>query len=57
MKEVVDGPDRGEFVVGGDVVSVGTARDNALPVADFTVSRYHLEVCVKPGGMLEQCAM
>jgi DNA-binding NtrC family response regulator len=50
--EVVDGPDRGKFVVGGDVVSVGTARDNALPVADFTVSRYHLDVTVKPGGIL-----
>jgi DNA-binding NtrC family response regulator len=50
--EVVDGPDRGRFVVGGDVVSVGTARDNALPVADFTVSRYHLDVSVKPGGIL-----
>ena len=50
--EVVDGPDRGKFVVGGDVVSVGTARDNALPVADFTVSRYHLDVSVKPGGIL-----
>src|SRR4051794_26182845 len=50
--EVVDGPDRGKFVVGGDVVSVGTARDNALPVGDFTVSRYHLDVSVKPGGIL-----
>jgi len=50
--EVVDGPDRGKFVVGGDVVAVGTARDNALPVADFTVSRYHLDVSVKPGGIL-----
>jgi DNA-binding NtrC family response regulator len=50
--EVVDGPDRGKFVVGGDVVSVGTARDNALPVADFTVSRYHLDVSVTPGGIL-----
>src|ERR1041384_407370 len=50
--EVVDGPDRGKFVVGGDVVSVGTARDNALPVADFTVSRYHLDVSVRPGGIL-----
>jgi DNA-binding NtrC family response regulator len=50
--EVVDGPDRGKSVVGGDAVSVGTARDNALPVADFTVSRYHLEVSVGPGGIL-----
>ncbi len=50
--EVVDGPDRGKHVVGGDVVSVGTARDNALAIADFTVSRYHLEVSVRPGGIL-----
>jgi DNA-binding NtrC family response regulator len=34
------------------VVSVGTARDNALAVADFTVSRYHLDVSVRPGGIL-----
>jgi len=50
--EVVDGPDRGKHVVGGDVVSVGTARDNALAIADFTVSRYHLDVTVRPGGIL-----
>src|ERR1044071_10161687 len=50
--EVVDGPDKGKHVVGGDVVSVGTARDNALAVADFTVSRYHLDVTVRPGGIL-----
>src|SRR5215470_10944431 len=50
--EVVDGPDRGKHVIGGDVVSVGTARDNALAIADFTVSRYHLDVSVRPGGIL-----
>ena len=50
--EVVDGPDRGKHVIGGDVVSVGTARDNALAIADFTVSRYHLEVSVRPTGIL-----
>jgi DNA-binding NtrC family response regulator len=50
--EVVDGPDRGKHVVGGDVVSVGTARDNVLTVVDFTVSRYHLDVSVRPGGIL-----
>ena len=50
--EVVDGPDKGKHVVGGDVVSVGTARDNAIAVADFTVSRYHLDVSVRPGGIL-----
>jgi DNA-binding NtrC family response regulator len=50
--EVIDGPDRGKHVIGGDVVSVGTARDNALAIADFTVSRYHLEVSVRPSGIL-----
>jgi DNA-binding NtrC family response regulator len=50
--EVVDGPDKGKHVIGGDVVSVGTARDNALAIADFTVSRYHLDVSVRPGGIL-----
>ena len=50
--EVVDGPDRCRHVVGGEVVSVGTARDNALAITDFTVSRYHLEVSVRPGGIL-----
>ncbi|MBA3821635.1 MAG: sigma 54-dependent Fis family transcriptional regulator [Deltaproteobacteria bacterium] len=50
--EVVDGPDRGGEAVGGDTVSVGTARDNGLVVGDFTVSRYHLEVAARPGGIL-----
>src|SRR5882672_10352461 len=51
--EVVDGPDKGKHVVGIDgAVSLGTARDNALVVGDFTVSRYHLEVSVHPGGIL-----
>jgi DNA-binding NtrC family response regulator len=50
--EVVDGPDRGANASGGDTLSVGTARDNALVVSDFTVSRYHLEVTAKPGGIL-----
>jgi DNA-binding NtrC family response regulator len=50
--EVVEGPDKGKQIIGGEVVSVGTARDNALPVGDFTVSRYHLEVSVRPGGIL-----
>ncbi|MDQ3366939.1 MAG: sigma 54-interacting transcriptional regulator [Myxococcota bacterium] len=50
--EVVEGPDRGTEAVGGDTVSVGTARDNGLVVGDFTVSRYHLEVAARPGGIL-----
>src|SRR5438067_5323390 len=50
--EVVAGPDKSAHAVGGDVVSVGTARDNALVVGDFTVSRYHLEVAARPGGIV-----
>ncbi|HEU0034908.1 MAG TPA: sigma 54-interacting transcriptional regulator [Kofleriaceae bacterium] len=50
--EVVDGPDKGAHAVGSDAVSVGTARDNALVVGDFTVSRYHLEVSASPGGIV-----
>jgi len=50
--EVVSGPDKGANAVGGDVLSVGTARDNALVVSDFTVSRYHLEAAARPGGIV-----
>ena len=50
--EVVDGPDRGAHATSSDTLSVGTARDNALVVTDFTVSRYHLEVAARPGGIL-----
>jgi len=50
--EVVAGPDKGANAVGGDVLSVGTARDNALVVSDFTVSRYHLEAAARPGGIV-----
>ncbi|HEV7556687.1 MAG TPA: sigma 54-interacting transcriptional regulator [Kofleriaceae bacterium] len=49
--EVVDGPDRGKHAIGNDLVSVGTARDNALVVSDFTVSRYHIEVAVRGNGI------
>ncbi len=49
--EVIDGPDRGNSITGGDLISVGTARDNALVVGDFTVSRYHLELAARPGGI------
>src|SRR6185436_9347186 len=35
-----------------ELVSVGTAGDNALAVADFTVARYHRDVSVHPGGIL-----
>jgi DNA-binding NtrC family response regulator len=50
--EVVDGPDRGAHATGGESLSVGTARDNALAIGDFTVSRYHLEAAARPGGIL-----
>jgi DNA-binding NtrC family response regulator len=50
--EVVDGPDRGKTATSTETLSVGTAKDNALVVADFTVSRYHLEVSVGPKGIV-----
>jgi DNA-binding NtrC family response regulator len=50
--EVIDGPDRGLHAVGGDALSVGTAKDNTLAIGDFTVSRYHLEASPHPGGVL-----
>ncbi|MBA3392933.1 MAG: sigma-54-dependent Fis family transcriptional regulator [Deltaproteobacteria bacterium] len=50
--EVVDGPDRGVHATGGEAISVGTARDNALAIGDFTVSRYHLEAVARSGGIL-----
>jgi DNA-binding NtrC family response regulator len=50
--EVVDGPDRGKHATSTDTLAVGTAKDNDLAVSDFTVSRFHLEVAVKPGGVL-----
>ncbi len=50
--EVIDGPDRGKQIVGADAqLSVGTAVDNALVLTDFTVSRFHLEASVRPGGI------
>ncbi|MGE0398991.1 MAG: sigma 54-interacting transcriptional regulator [Kofleriaceae bacterium] len=50
--EVVDGPDRGKQSVGADAqLSIGTAPDNALVLTDFTVSRFHLEASVRPGGI------
>ncbi|HUJ60699.1 MAG TPA: sigma 54-interacting transcriptional regulator [Kofleriaceae bacterium] len=49
--EVVDGPDRGKHATSTDTLSVGTAKDNDLVVGDFTVSRYHLEVAVRPAGV------
>ena len=50
--EVVDGPERGHHAVGGDTISVGTARDNVLVIGDFTVSRYHLEIAARPNGIV-----
>ncbi|HEY1814815.1 MAG TPA: sigma 54-interacting transcriptional regulator [Kofleriaceae bacterium] len=50
--EVIDGPDRGKQATSTETLSVGTAKDNALVVADFTVSRYHLEVSVGAKGIV-----
>ncbi len=51
--EVVDGADKGASAVGTDLVmSVGTAKDNALVLGDITVSRFHLEVTARRGGIL-----
>ncbi len=50
--EVVDGPDRGANATAAEIVAVGTAKDNGLPISDFTVSRYHLEASAHPGGIL-----
>ncbi len=50
--EVIDGPDRGKHATSTETLSVGTAKDNALVVGDFTVSRYHLEVSVGAKGIV-----
>ncbi|MBL0216845.1 MAG: FHA domain-containing protein [Myxococcales bacterium] len=50
--DVIDGPDKGKTWSSSDAISVGTARDNALTLSDFTVSRYHLEVTARPGGIV-----
>ncbi|MFT3698129.1 MAG: sigma 54-interacting transcriptional regulator [Kofleriaceae bacterium] len=49
--EVVDGPDKGKEATSNDQLSIGTAKDNGLAITDFTVSRYHLEITVKPNGI------
>ncbi len=50
--EVIDGPDKGKQAVATDAaIVVGTAPDNQLALTDFTVSRYHLEASVRPGGI------
>jgi len=50
---IVEGPDEGKTAeVTGSVLSVGTASDNALPLTDETVSRYHLDLEPHPSGVL-----
>jgi len=49
--EVLEGPDRGKQTTASEQVSVGTAKDNALVISDFTVSRYHLEIAPRAGGI------
>jgi DNA-binding NtrC family response regulator len=50
---IVEGPDEGKTAeVIGAVLSVGTASDNALPLNDETVSRYHVDLEPHPKGVL-----
>ena len=35
--EVIDGPDRGAAITGGDTISIGTAKDNGCPVIEDDV--------------------
>jgi DNA-binding NtrC family response regulator len=49
---VIEGPDAGKQASAcSERLSVGTARDNDLPLTDETVSRYHLELWVSPDGV------
>ncbi len=48
--DVVAGPDLGKQAT-GETVSIGTAPGNALALADFTVSRFHLEAAIVAGGV------
>ncbi|MEO8702698.1 MAG: sigma 54-interacting transcriptional regulator [Kofleriaceae bacterium] len=41
---VESGPDAGATIAPDDVLAIGTSEDNALVLADPTVSRYHLEL-------------
>ncbi len=50
---VIKGPQRGtEFVIESDVIRVGKAGDNDLPVTDETVSRVHFEIVRDAKGYL-----
>ncbi len=50
---VIKGPQRGtEFVISSDVIRVGKAPDNDLPVTDETVSRVHFEIVRDAKGYL-----
>jgi pSer/pThr/pTyr-binding forkhead associated (FHA) protein len=50
---IVEGPDEGKTAeVIGNALSVGTAADNALPLSDETVSRYHVDLEPHPQGVL-----
>jgi DNA-binding NtrC family response regulator len=49
---VADGPAKGTIVESeGAVLSVGSAKDNGLVLADPTVSRYHIELRQAPTGV------
>ncbi|HUH03707.1 MAG TPA: sigma 54-interacting transcriptional regulator [Kofleriaceae bacterium] len=50
---VIKGPQRGtEFVISSDVIRVGKAPENDLPVTDETVSRVHFEIVRDAKGYL-----
>ena len=49
--EVIEGPDRGTYATSTETLSVGTAADNGLVIGDPTISRYHIEAAVQPGGI------
>ncbi|HEX9104927.1 MAG TPA: sigma-54-dependent Fis family transcriptional regulator, partial [Polyangia bacterium] len=49
---VIEGPDVGTHASArSEKLSVGTARDNDLPLTDETVSRYHVELWGSPDGV------
>jgi DNA-binding NtrC family response regulator len=49
---VIEGPNAGKQASArSEKLTIGTARDNDLPLSDETVSRYHLELSGAPGGI------
>ncbi len=51
--EVIDGPSRGTSALSdGEPLTIGTAEEVSLRLADRTVSRFHLELSAEVGGVL-----